>query len=59
MDLSTFFDWFVDVFKGLWNFHLNTFVLNVYGYAVPLLVLVVAVIIISMVINVYWKGAQG
>lgn len=58
MNVEGFFDLFFSFWQGLFNV-LNSHHISAFGVSVSLSSILFTVIVLSMVISIFWKGAQG
>lgn len=56
--MQGFFELFFGFFSDLFDL-LNSYTLTAFGVEVSLLIIFGAFIVLSMVINIFWKGAKG
>lgn len=56
--MEQFFYQFVSWFESLFTL-LNSYKFQMFGYSVSYLAIMIAMIIISFAITVFWKGARG
>lgn len=58
MNVEGFFDLFFSFWQGLFNV-LSSHKIDAFGVSVSLSSILFTVIVLSMIISIFWKGAQG
>ena len=57
--MTEFLNFFVSMFARLWQFLNSITCADFFGFSVSFGGIVVALLVTSMVISVFWKGAKG
>lgn len=58
MQVQSFFEMFFGFLRSLFD-KLGSYSLTAFGVSVPITVILGAFIILSMIVNVFWKGVRG
>lgn len=57
--MTAVFGFFVTMFRGLWSV-LNSIAFDdFFGYSVSFGAIITALLVVSMVVSIFWKGAKG